>query len=190
MWSHRRQPTRLPRPWDSPAKNTGVGCHSLLQCMKVKSEREVIQLCPILRDPMDCSPPGSSIHGIFQARVLEWGAIALLRGGKELLSTYCMTCPENTGSSPSQKKYPSLENWITSGLGDDTCHVLYLYYKQTTSPLLLKELELSGYLLSCLCETLLLPFWLIKEPGYKHFLSSGPCAPIIIKWPVSCNNSF
>ena len=72
---HRRQPTRLPCPWDSPGKNTGVGCHFLLQCMKVKSESEVAQLCLTLRDPMDCSPPGSSIHGIFQARVLEWGAI-------------------------------------------------------------------------------------------------------------------
>ena len=70
-----RQPTRLPRPWDSPGKNTGVGCHFLLQCMKVKSESEVAQSCPTLSDPMDCSPPGSSIHGIFQARVLEWGAI-------------------------------------------------------------------------------------------------------------------
>ena len=72
---HRRQPTRLSCPWDSPG-NTGVGCHVLLQCMKVKSESEVSQLCLTLRDPMDCSPPGSSVHGIFQARVLEWGAIA------------------------------------------------------------------------------------------------------------------
>ena len=76
MRSHRWQPTRLPCPWDSPGKNPGVGCHFLLQCMKVKSESEVTQSCPTLRDPMDCSPPGSSIHGIFQARVLEWGAIA------------------------------------------------------------------------------------------------------------------
>ena len=73
---HRHQPTRLPRPWDSPGKNTGVRCHFLLQCMKVKSESEVAQPCPTLSDPMECSPPGSSIHGIFQARVLEWGAIA------------------------------------------------------------------------------------------------------------------
>ena len=73
---HRQQPTRLPRPWDSPGKNTGVVCHFLLQCMKVKSESEVAQLCPTLRDPMDCSLPGSSVHGIFQARVLEWGDIA------------------------------------------------------------------------------------------------------------------
>jgi len=75
---HRRQPTRLPHPWDSPGKNTGVGCHFLLQCMKVKSESEVAQSSPTLSDLMDCSPPGSSIHGIFQARVLEWGAIAWL----------------------------------------------------------------------------------------------------------------
>ena len=75
MQPHRRQPTRLPHPWDSPGKNTGVGCHFLLQCMKVKSESEVIQSCLTLSDPMDCSPPGSSVHGIFQARVLEWGAI-------------------------------------------------------------------------------------------------------------------
>ena len=71
---HRRQPTRLPRPWDSPGKNTGVGCHFLLQCMKVKSESEVAQSCPTLSDPVDGSLPSSSIHGIFQARVLEWGA--------------------------------------------------------------------------------------------------------------------
>ena len=64
------------RPWDSPGKNTGVGCHFLLQCMKVKSESEVTQSCLTLSNPRDCSPPGSSVHGIFQARVLEWGAIA------------------------------------------------------------------------------------------------------------------
>ena len=72
----RQQPTRLPRPWDSPGKNTVMGCHFLLQCMKVKIESEVTQLCPTLSDPMDCGLPGSSVHGIFQARVLEWGAIA------------------------------------------------------------------------------------------------------------------
>ena len=71
-----RQHARLHRPWDSPGKNTGVGCHFLLQCMKVKTESEVAQSCLTLSDPMDCSPPGSSIHGIFPARVLEWGAIA------------------------------------------------------------------------------------------------------------------
>ena len=76
VWPHRRQPTRLPCPWDSPGKNTGVGCHFLLQCMKVKSESEVAQSCPTLSDPMDFSLTGSSVHGIFQARVLEWGATA------------------------------------------------------------------------------------------------------------------
>ena len=69
--THRWQPTRLPCPWDSPGKNTGVGCHFLLQCMKVKSESEVAQSCLTVSYPMDCSPPGSSVHGIFQARVLE-----------------------------------------------------------------------------------------------------------------------
>ena len=73
----RRQPTRLPRPWDSLGKNTGVGCHFLLHCMKVKGESEVAQSSLTLNDPMDCTPPGSSVHGILQARVLEWGAIAL-----------------------------------------------------------------------------------------------------------------
>ena len=82
---HRLQPTRLPRPWDSPSKNTGVGCHFLLQGMKVKRESEVAQSCPTLSDPMDCSLPGSSIHGIFQARVLEWGAIAFSSLGCMLL---------------------------------------------------------------------------------------------------------
>ena len=73
---YRRKPTRLPRPWDSPGENTRVGCHFLLQCIKVKSESEVAQSYPTLSDPMDCSLPGFSIHRIFQARVLEWGAIA------------------------------------------------------------------------------------------------------------------
>src|SRR5574339_111235 len=75
---HRRQPTRLPHPWNSPGKNTGVGCHFLLQWIKVKSESEVAQSCPTLSDPMDCSLPGFSIHGIFQSSgvgchfLLQW----------------------------------------------------------------------------------------------------------------------
>ena len=76
VWPHGRQPTRLLCPWDSPGKNTGVGCHFLLQCMKVKSESEVTLSCRTLSDPMDWSLLGSSAHGIFQARVLKWGAIA------------------------------------------------------------------------------------------------------------------
>ena len=83
---HRRQPTRLPGPWNSPGKNTGVGCHFLLQCIKVKSESEIAQSCPTLCDPRDCSLPGSSIHGIFQARVLEWGAITF----PKIILVWCM----------------------------------------------------------------------------------------------------
>ena len=89
---HRRQPTRLPHPWDSPGKNTGVGCHFLLQCMKVKSESEVAQSCPTLSDPMDCSLPGSSVHGIFQARVLEWGAIAFSKQWLKRCLLSCILC--------------------------------------------------------------------------------------------------
>ena len=77
---HRQQPTRLPCPWHSPGKNAGVGCHFLLQCMKVKSESEVAQSCLTLSDLLNCSLPGSSVHGIFQARVLEWVAIAFSNG--------------------------------------------------------------------------------------------------------------
>ena len=76
---HRQQPTRLPLPWDSPGKNTGVSCHFLLQCMKVKSESEVTQSCPTVSDPMDCSLPGSSVHGILQAGILEWVTISSSR---------------------------------------------------------------------------------------------------------------
>ena len=86
---HRQQPTRLHCPWDSLGKNAGVGCHFLLPCMKVKSESEVTQSCPTLSDPMDCSPPGSSVHGIFQARVLEWGAIAFSDVVAQLCPTLC-----------------------------------------------------------------------------------------------------
>ena len=103
---HRRQPTRLPRPWDSPGKNTGVGCHLLLQCMKVKSESEVTQLCLTLRDHMDCSPPGSSVHGICQARVLEWVAIVILD---------CAVLIEG------QEFYSNLV--ITTSIPGDVCHI-------------------------------------------------------------------
>ena len=88
---HRWQPTRLPRPWDSPGKNTGVGCHFLLQCVKVKGESEVAQSCLTLSDPMDCGLPGSSVRGIFKARVLEWGAIAF-SGKSALVATICGLC--------------------------------------------------------------------------------------------------
>ena len=97
MQPHRQQSTRLPCPWDSPGKNIGVGCHFLLQCMKVKSEREVAQSCPTLSDPMDCSPPG-----IFHARVLEWGAIAF----SDLVAQSCATlCDPVVYSSPGSSVY-------------------------------------------------------------------------------------
>ena len=99
---HRSQPTRLPRPWDSPGKNTGVGCHFLLQCMKMKSESEVAQSCLTLHDPMGCSLPGSSVHGIFQARVLEWGAIAF--------SEWKLTCH--------QKDFGFCSEWQRESMGD------------------------------------------------------------------------
>ena len=104
---HRQQPTRLPHPWDSPGKNTGVGYHFLLQCMKVKSESEVAQSCPILSDPMDCSLPGSSAHGIFQARVLEWGVIA---SAKSKLILSCLLYYPNTGGGG--RENPQLLLWI------------------------------------------------------------------------------
>ena len=81
---HRRQPNRLLCLWDSPGKSTGVGCHFLLQCMKVKSESEVVQSCQTFSDPMDCRLPGSSLHGILQARVLEWGGIAFYKTDLDL----------------------------------------------------------------------------------------------------------
>ena len=126
---HRRQPTRLPRPWDSPGKNTGVGCHFLLQSMKVKSQSEVAQSCLTLSDPMDCSLPGSSVHGIFQARVLEWGAIAFsghLLSHVQLLSDLMDCSP--SGSSVHRILQARIVEWVSISLsrgssqpGDRTC---------------------------------------------------------------------
>ena len=108
---HRQQPTRIPRPWDSPGKNTGVGCHFLLQCMKVKSESEVVQSCPTLSDPMDCSLPGSSIHGIFQARVLEWGAIAFSTDQGSKLYLLQRMCGVLNAGSPGSPCIWTLNGW-------------------------------------------------------------------------------
>ena len=101
---HRRQPTRLYRPWDSPSKNTGVGCHLLLQCMKVKSENEVAQSC--LSDPMDRSLPGFSIHGIFQARVLE---------SVGLSSPWLMDTSEKLRRLDCPEKYTHVQNFASEG---------------------------------------------------------------------------
>ena len=111
MRPHRRQPTRLLHPWDSPGKNTGVGCHFLLQCMKVKSESEVAQSCPTLSDPMDCSPPGSSVHGTFQARILEWVPLPSLLVSYEctyvpFLSSLPPTPPPTPVSPPGHQRAP------------------------------------------------------------------------------------
>ena len=108
---HRRQPTRVPRPWDSPGKNTGVSCHCLLQCMQVKSESEVAQSCPTLHNPMDCSLPGSSVHGIFQARVLEWGAIAFSAFTHDIQSipwSYHFSLQKRPGTSDPLHRHHSL----------------------------------------------------------------------------------
>ena len=96
---HRRRPTWLPRPWDPPGMNTGVGCHFLLQCMKVKSESDVAQSCLTLCDPVDCSLPGSSVHWIFQARVLEWVAIAFSVSSL-IRDQTCVPCNRSMESSP------------------------------------------------------------------------------------------
>ena len=94
VWPHRRQLTRLPRPWDSPGKNTGVGCHFLLQCTKVKSESEVTQSCPTLSDPMDCSPPGSSVHGFSRQRSTGVGCHCLLRKSALLRVFFMFSIPD------------------------------------------------------------------------------------------------
>ena len=107
---HRRQPNRLPRPWDSPGKNTGVGCHFLLQYRKMKSESEVTQSCLTLRDPMDCSPPGSSVHGILQARVLEWVGLV---GSNQFLS-----CPMGVSF---------FERWCTAPFPPVTLRQLFIF---------------------------------------------------------------
>ena len=120
---HRRQPTRLPRPWDSPGKNTGLGCHFLPQCMKVKSESEVAQSCPTLSNPMDCSLPGSFVHGIFHARVLEWGAIAF---SKSCL-TLCKLMDCSTPGFPVLHYLPEFAQTHVSWVGDaiQTTHPLW-----------------------------------------------------------------
>ena len=137
---HRCQPTRLPHPWDSSGKNTGVGCHYLLQCMKVKSESEVAQSCPTPSDPMDCSLPGSSVHGIFQARVLEWVANAF--------SVECPSLPfifyqlpyltEKPCSNASSSMKPSLMTPSKFLFGDFTVHRDWLTFVE-------EEIEFSLY---------------------------------------------
>ena len=127
MQLHRWQPTRLPHPWDSPGKNTGVGCHFLLQCMKVKSESEVTQSYPTLSDPMDYSLTGSSVHGIFQARVLEWGAIAFSRCQARAPQ---IPSPWSSRTSLSMKRI--LKKYTLLKLYSKKCshHMVYFFYFQ------------------------------------------------------------
>ena len=105
---HRRQPTRLLHPWDSPGKNTGVGCHFLLPCMKMKRESEVTQWCLTCSDPMYCSLPGSSTHGIFQARVLEWVALAFSARRNLLISKDTAERTQDIG----RREHSNKEPWI------------------------------------------------------------------------------
>ena len=103
-------PTRFPRPWGSPGKNTGVGCHFLFQCMKMKSESEVTQSCPTLSDPMDCSLPGASVHGIFQATVLEWVAIAF---SMKPLTTFQISLISDLGVGVSKAQWKPVWAWAS-----------------------------------------------------------------------------
>ena len=107
---HRWQPTRLPHPWDSPGKNTGVRCHFLLQFMKVKRESEVTQSCPTLSDPMDCSPPGSSVHGF--SRQEDWSEVPLPSLETPLYPPLCLCVGEGDGTT---LQYSCLENAIDGG---------------------------------------------------------------------------
>ena len=118
---HRQQPTRPRCPWNSPGKNTRVGFHFLLQCMKVKSESEVAQSCPTLSDPMDCSLPGSSIHGISQARVLEWVAIAF-------------SCDQHRQHIKKQRHYFIDKRPSSRSYGFLSSHVWMLDYKEIWAP--------------------------------------------------------
>ena len=131
---HRRQPTRFPCPWDSPGKNTEVGCHFLLQCMKVKLKS--LGRVWLFSDPMDCSPPGSSVHGIFQARVLEWGAIAFSGNAGDLGSI------PGLGRSPGEGKgyplkYSGLENsmdCIVHGVAKSQTRLTDFHFTSLWSP--------------------------------------------------------
>ena len=138
---HRWQPIRLPHPWDSPGKSTGVGCHFLLQSMKVKSESEVAQSCLTCSDPMDCSPPGSSVHGIFQARVLEWGAICLPRDifleRKQHISVFCVFI--------SRVYFPFAKSVDSSGSN-------HYYTLKSLHPAQIRRVPSVYSALSCLCE--------------------------------------
>ena len=176
---HRRQPTRLPRPWDSPGKNTGVGCHFLHQCLKGKRESEVAQFCPTLSDPMDCSPPGSSIHGIFQARVLEWGAIAFSMGhlGK--------TFTPNAFSTTVMKFY----HWRSLGEEQILCHLqgspttLHIFLGDMIRPWAVKAWVMRNKLGSCARDGWASELKLGAEVGWAVYYCLNPAWPTIVYTP-------
>ena len=123
---HRRQPTRLPHPWDSPGKDTGVGCHFLLQCMKVKSESEVAQSCPTLSNPMDCSLPGSAVHRILQIRILEWVAISFSNAcmHAKSLQSYPTLCDPMDSSRPGSSVHRILQARILEWVAIPLTHYI------------------------------------------------------------------
>ena len=179
---HGRQPTRLPRPWDSPVKNTGVGCHFLLQCMKLKSEREVTQSYPTILDPMDCSLPGSSVHGIFQARVLEWGAIAF--SGVKARSRWRM----NVGGCEKAQCPRSLRSTFKTcnfnGLGL-VCFVCLVWHSETLGWCLLKT-EMLGHIWGLCLPLVQCKEWVLEPstPGFEsllyHLLTVATGKPVIL----------
>ena len=134
MRPQRGQSTRLPRPWDSAGKNTGVGCHFLLQCMKMKSESEVAQSCPTLCNPIDGSPPGSPVPEILQARTLEWGAISFSNAwkwkvkGKSLSRVWLFATPWTAAyQAPLSMGFSRQEYWIGVPLPSPSIIICFLF---------------------------------------------------------------
>ena len=190
---HRRQPTRLPRPWDSPGKNTGVGCHVLLPCMKVKSESEVTQSCPTLRNPMNCSLPGPSVHGISQARVLEWGAIAFSH------TSFLHICPSYWDSSHLRNfefahfSYTSQLNQCFALLPPSNLIIYNLlivsFYKEKDIGLLHSNTTDSLNIISFLCLIFLLGMYHL--PGYCMFICCVYCLLCSLEYNVlGCRKLF
>ena len=178
---HKRQPTRLPRPWDSPGKNTGVGCHVLLQCMKLKSESEVAQSCLILQEPMDCNLSGSSIHGIFQARVLEWTAIAFSRGFFQPRDWTWVSCIVGRCFTVwATFKCVGESRLACVFLHCDICCIVFWNWTWCILEVCLSSFQstfLANYLSSqCLSVLLVCPFILVKLTFWLFFdQSSGLC---------------
>ena len=142
---HRRQPARLLCLWDSPGKNTGVGCHFLLQCMKVKSESEDTQSCPTLHGHMDCSPPGSSVHGIFQARVLEWVPLPSPTGRQG--SSYLLS-PDKLSVSPFNRMLLETENKTAPG---HFCSFALLYVVMSTGVFVQRNIHTKTIVPTSVC---------------------------------------